>query len=88
MIMSYIRFRLVRSTDAGGDPIQARFKRVESDMPSLSTLETNIIWNALSKVGAAMMWLALDEGVLERDMLGESDWLKLDRDMLDVDKLI
>lgn len=86
--MGYIKFRLVRQSDASGNTQHVRVGRVESDMPSLSTLQTEMIWNSLSLSSSVRMWLELDKGILERDMLGGSGWLALDQDMLDVDKLV
>lgn len=84
--MSYIRFNITRTTDSNGVARYAKIGRIESDMPN--TIESNIIWNALSKMGAVAMWLKMDSGLLNRDMLGDSDVLMLDRDMLNVDKLM
>lgn len=84
--MSYIRFNITRTTDRNGVPQYAKIGRIESDMPN--AIESNIIWNALSKMGAVAMWLKMDSGLLNRDMLGDSDVLMLDRDMLNVDKLM
>ena len=84
--MGYIRFNITRTTDSEGVTQYAKIGRIESDMTN--TIESNIIWNALSKMGAVAMWLKMDSGLLNRDMLGDSDVLMLDRDMLNVDKLM
>lgn len=84
--MGYIRFNITRTTDSKGVARYAKIGRIESDMHN--TIESNIIWNALSKMGAVAMWLKMDSGFLNRDMLGDSDVLMLDRDMLNVDKLM
>lgn len=86
--MAYIRFNITRITDKDGITTYSRINRIESDMPSLDTIEPNIIWNALSRKGRVCTWLELDFGLLDRDLLAESSHFTLDRDMLNVDKLI
>lgn len=84
--MGYIRFNITRVTDNDGRATQTNIKRMESDISN--ALESERIWNAMTFVGAIKKWLRMDEGLLDRDMLGDSDWFTLDRDMLNVDKLI
>lgn len=86
--MAYIRFNLTRITDSEGNGVQAKVNRIESDMPSLTTLQPNIIFNALSMKGRVNTWLILDEGLLDRDMLKGSDYLFLDTGILDCDLII
>lgn len=86
--MAYIRFNVKRTTDTEGNAIYAKIGRIESDMPSLSTNQSNIIWNALSKASQVKMWLKMDIGVLDRDMLGYEETFALDAGMLNVDKLM
>lgn len=83
--MGYIRFVVTRITDRNGYTTMSKVKRMESDLPSTSTLQPNIIYNALSFKGATKMFMALDEGVLNRDMLGGVDSLVLDTGILDCD---
>lgn len=86
--MGYIRFNITRVTDKNGVATYSKINRIESDMPTLDTIEPNIIWNAISHKGSVCRWLELDEGLLNRDLLAESSHFTLDRDMLNVDKLI
>lgn len=86
--MGFIRFNITRVTDYSGKTEYTRISRIESDLPPSKTLETNIIWNAFSRKGGICAWMVLDVGLLGRDMLAESTNFTLDRDMLDVDKLI
>lgn len=85
--MAYIKFRLTRTTDASGNAMHGKVSRIESDMPSLDTLQPNMIWHALSFASAVKQWLMMDTGVLDRDMLADSDVMQFDMGMLDVDKL-
>lgn len=85
--MACIRFNLTRITDEYGRAIQTKINRMYSDLPSLGTIETNIIWNALSKAGKVIAWLKMDVGALDRDMLGHEETFALDAGMLNVDKL-
>lgn len=86
--MGYIRFNVTRVTDSDGNGVSAKVKRIESDMPSLSTLQTNFIFNALSFKSRVRMWMELDKGVLDRDILGGAEALLLDVGILDCDTLI
>lgn len=86
--MGYIRFNIKRVTDYDGAAVYAKISRIESDMPALDTLEPNIIWNAVSHKGRTSAWFKLDMGLLNRDLLAENSNFTLDRDMLNVDKLI
>lgn len=86
--MAYIRFNVKRTTDKDGNAVYAKIGRIESDMPSLSTNQSNIIWNALSKASQVKMWLKMDIGALDRDMLGYEETFALDAGMLNVDKLM
>lgn len=83
--MAYIRFNVKRTTDTEGNAVYAKIGRIESDMPSLSTNQSNIIWNALSKASQVKMWLKMDIGVLDRDMLAGAEYMLLDEGVLDCD---
>lgn len=85
--MGYIKLKLTKVTDESGRTVYSRYGRVESDMPSLDTLETNIIWNALSLINpkSVRLWMKFDKGILDRDMLGEAETLRLDIGILDCD---
>lgn len=83
--MAYIRFNVSRITDKEGNAVTAKVKRIESDMPSLDTLQPNMIFNALSFKSRVKRWLILDEGVLDRDMLMGAETLVFDVGRLDCD---
>lgn len=86
--MGYIRFNVTRITDASGRTITASVKRMESDMDRLSTLQPNMVYNALSFRGKVDMLMKLDEGVLDRDKLGDSEYLVIGEGLLGIDKLV
>lgn len=85
--MAYIRFNLTRITDDEGRTTYARINRMESDMPTLATLEPGIIWNALSHKGSVVKWFCLDTGALDRDLLREPEPFRLDTGYTDFDFL-
>lgn len=68
--MGFIKFNVARRTDEYGNTVYGKITRIESDMPQSSTLETNIMWHALTKLNDIRLWLKLDEGKLNRDILG------------------
>lgn len=83
--MAYIRFNVKRVTDEDGNTVSSRIGRIESDMPSLTTLQPNIIYNALSFNSRPVRWMMMDIGRLDRDKLGEAEALILDTGILDCD---
>lgn len=83
--MAYIRFNVSRVTDEHGNAVTAKVNRIESDMPSLDTLQPNMIFNALSFKSRVKRWLILDEGILDRDMLMGAETLVFDVGRLDCD---
>lgn len=86
--MAYIRFNVTKITDGEGRTVSAKVNRMESDLPSLSTLQPNIIFNGLSHKGRVRKWLELDDGLLDRDMLAGADYLYLDKGLLDCDFML
>lgn len=68
--MAYIKFTIQRRSDEQGNTIYSRIGRIESDMPWIDTLETNLIYHALShpndKVEVVVEFL-LDYGRLDND---------------------
>ena len=87
--MGYIKFNVTRQTDAQGNAVWSRISRIESsdDMLNAQTLQSNIIYNALKFKTSVKMWMKLDEGVLDRDMLMGSEALMLDSGVIDNDLL-
>lgn len=85
--MGYIKFRLVRQTDASGNTLHVRVSGMESDLPSLSTLQPNMVYHALAKRKDVQMLMKVDVGILDRDLLADSEALRLDEGHLNVDKL-
>ena len=86
--MAYIRFNVTKITDREGKTVSAKVNRMESDLPSLATLQPNIIYNGLSFKGRVRKWLELDDGLLDRDMLAGADYLFLDKGLLDCDLML
>ena len=86
--MGYIRFRLNRVTDSEGRTVTASIKRMESDMPARMSPE--YIYHALARknVASIRMWMELDKGILDRDMLMGAEVMMLDSGVLDCDTLI
>lgn len=84
--MGYIKFKVSRITDGSGSTYYSRVSRIESDMPTQGTLETNLIWHALSHQGGKCeTWMVVDEGVVNRDHLAMSGSLTLDSGLLNID---
>ena len=86
--MGYIKFNITKYTDLEGNVVNAKINRMESDLPSLSYLQPEIIYNALSHKGKVKAWLRLDIGLLDRDMLMGEDVMKLDVGVLDCDFIV
>lgn len=86
--MGYIKCKLTyKATDINGNPQEVRIRMLESDMADTKMYELPIYMHALVTKGFVSMWMKYDEGVLDRDMLGKSDVMVLDRDLLDIDIL-
>lgn len=85
--MGFIKFNVSMKVDGSGDAIFSKVKRIESDMPSTQTLESALIWHALSHKGCMTTFLELDKGSLDLHKLHESEYMMLDEGMLNVDKL-
>lgn len=83
--MAYIKFNVSRITDDNGNTVMAKVKRIESDMPALETLQTNMIFNALSFKGSVRHWMELDKGILGRDILAGAETFVLDVGILNCD---
>lgn len=86
--MAYIKFNITKYTDLEGNVVNAKLNRMESDLPSLATLQPEIIYNALSKKGKVKAWMKLDEGMLDRDMLMGEEAMLLDIGVLDGDFIV
>lgn len=87
--MSYIKFFVKkRVSDASGSTTYAKINRIESDMIPTKTIEPNIIWNAYYRPTKVAMWMKLDTGILDRDLVAENTILVLDNDRLNIDKLM
>lgn len=86
--MGYIKFRLERYSDSEGRTIHTVMKRVESDMDSLKTLQPNFLMHAMANYRVIQMFLRMDEGVLDRDMLMGAEPMMVDTGVLDCDTLI
>lgn len=86
--MAYIKFNVTRVTDEQGNAVMSKVRRMESDLPNTATLQPNMIYNALSFKSRVKMWMILDKGVLDRDMLMGAEALILDTGVLDCDTLI
>jgi hypothetical protein len=91
--MAYIKFKLQRITDVEGRTVTANVKRMESDARMdngrmLDMNQPNLIYHALSFTSSVIkMWLRLDIGVLDRDMLMGAEPLVIDVGILDCDTL-
>lgn len=86
--MGHIGCKLTyKATDKDGVPREVRFRMLESDMADTNIYELPIYMHALSVRGAVSMWMKLDEGILDRDILGKGDLMRLDYERLDVDIL-
>lgn len=86
--MGFIKFNVSMKVDGSGDAIFSKVKRIQSDMPLLSTFESNLIFHALSHKGGMTTWLELNEGNLDIHRLHEAEYFMLDEGMLNVDKLL
>lgn len=86
--MAFIKFNITKYTDLEGNVINAKINRMESDLPSLATLQPEIIYNALSKKGKVKAWMKLDTGLLDRDMLMGEEVMLLDVGVLDCDFMV
>ena len=86
--MGFIRFQLTRTTDSEGRTVNAFVKRMESDMPTRMSPEYIFHELARTNVAAIKMWLELDKGVLDRDMMMGAEVMLLDSGVLDCDTLI
>lgn len=86
--MGYIKFNLSRITDNEGNTITAKVSRMESDMPT--RMSPIYIYHELARTRAndIRMWLKLNEGLLNRDMLGGVDSLILDVGIFDCDLMV
>jgi hypothetical protein len=86
--MAYIKFNITKYTDLEGNVVNAKINRMESDLPSLVTLQPEIIYNALSKKGKVKAWMKLDTGLLDRDMLMGEEVMLFDVGVLDCDFMV
>ena len=88
--MGYIKFNVTRVTDAQGNAVWSRIKRMESsgDMLNTKTLQSNIIYNALKFKTSVKMWMKMDEGILDRDMFGVAEAMVFDVGVLDNDLFV
>ena len=85
--MSYIKLKIQRRSDATGRTLHAMVSGMESDMPPLATLQPNMVYHAIARRTDVQMWMVVEEGLLGRDMLADSEALKLGEGMLNVDNL-
>lgn len=85
--MAYIKFILNRTADRKGRTLHTEMKRIGSDMDSTGTIQPNFIFHAMANYVSMRMFMILDEGVLDRDMLMGAETMLLDVGVLDCDTL-
>lgn len=85
--MAYIKFNVTQITDSKGTPVTAKVNRMESNMVNTETYQPVMIYHALSFATKVRMWMVLDQGILDRDILMGEEVMILDSGVLDCDTL-